>query len=167
MGGPRLPRTVLPDDPALLAYLAGIIDGEGSINITSTKAPNSRNVSHALRMSVTNTSEALMVWLIDTFGSGRQMSRNTNPGKWATRYDWVVYGHQAEVVLRAVLPYLVIKRDQARLALEFRGIGRTQKPYLHIRGGAPALDPDVVIEREDIKRRLSVLNRRGPISNTG
>jgi hypothetical protein len=163
MGGKRFPAAIVPTDPAVLGYLAGIIDGEGCIGITSAKGPASRNTSHALRLYVTSTSEELMVWLIDTFGAGRRVSRNEKPGKWATRYDWVVYGHQAEQLLRTVLPHLVIKQAQARLALEFRSLSREQKPYAHKRGGAPALDESVVIEREELKRQMSILNRRGPL----
>ena len=37
MGAARLPLLTLPDNPAVLGYLAGLIDGEGCIRITSAR----------------------------------------------------------------------------------------------------------------------------------
>ena len=52
-----------------LAYLAGIVDGEGCITITENMK-GGRNY-YRLVLDITNTSYDLMQWLEDTFISGR------------------------------------------------------------------------------------------------
>ena len=155
MGAPRLPPLKVPTDPAVLGYLAGLVDGEGSIGITSAfQRGKSRSRSHTLRVSITNTSETLIAWLSDTIGGGLRLKRDSRKANWKPGYDWMLYAAQAEQVLLAVLPYLVIKRDQARIALEFRAVGR---------GGwvGRALDPVVVEKREALKQKIHLLNARG------
>lgn len=97
-----------------LAYLAGIIDGEGSINI-SCNPKHGRNY-YSLKLDITNTSDALMQWLEDKFRGhiGTSYARSQNR---TNLHSWIVSGKQAQYLLYKVLPYLVIKTEQALLAL--------------------------------------------------
>lgn len=98
-----------------LAYLAGIIDGEGHIGIAGSKKPSNR-IDWVLRLSISNTSEELMDWLDETFGhivttKYKRLHRRAHVMVWRTS------GRQTQEILRLVLPYLRIKREQAELAL--------------------------------------------------
>jgi len=97
-----------------LAYLAGIIDGEGCVSIAKNTR-RGRNY-YSLRINVSNNSIDLMQWLEDTFGDVVRTSYH----RWYDRrdlYDWTASGNQAQVLLELVLPFLIIKKDQAKLAL--------------------------------------------------
>lgn len=84
------------------AYMAGIIDGEGTI-ITRR-----RNI----RLSVSNTNEELMLRL-GHFG-GVVSSRNPRRGLGKLpAWDWNISGEAACIILRACLPHMVVKRLKA------------------------------------------------------
>lgn len=65
-------------------------------------------------------------------------------------WQWAVYGDEARALLRATLPYLVTKREQAEIALEFEGGYQFS--------GRP-LPEEERMRRENIRNRLSVLKR--------
>ena len=98
-----------------LAYLAGIVDGEGCITITENMK-GGRNY-YRLVLDITNTSYDLMQWLEDTFSHTIRTSyyRSTNR---TDMYGWTASGNQAQDLLRLILPYLIIKKPQAEIALE-------------------------------------------------
>lgn len=110
-----------------LAYLAGIVDADCSLTIQRV---NGQYASFHSKMSVANTDARLVEWLQDTFGGrvhwGAQRNGNRKPlNQW--------YIHRGEVIydlLKVVLPYLVIKREQATNLIELceakqlHGVGR-------------------------------------------
>jgi len=99
-----------------LAYLAGIIDGEGCINIyRSGKYPRT---DYSIRIYVVSTDKILIDWLQTTFG-GLQYKRETRSG-WKTKYEWIVERRLFDQLCNAVLPYIIIKKAQLELALRFR-----------------------------------------------
>jgi hypothetical protein len=55
--------------PIQLAYLAGIIDGEGSIYIGRFKRNDKRHIDHyQTNITICNTERSLTDWLYETFG---------------------------------------------------------------------------------------------------
>lgn len=103
-----------------LAYVAGIVDGEGYIGISADHRNryNSNRPCWRLRVSVTNTNEWLMQYLKFSFGGS--ISIKGGKGNKKPCYDWVLNrGHAAEF-LKLILPYLRLKRPQAELAIKFQ-----------------------------------------------
>lgn len=103
--------------PTDRAYLAALVDGEGSIILM--KRPNGEVKS--FRLQVTNTYIPVLDWCKRVTGigdyqvkskAGRQQAHHLACGAWA------VYGVKAASVLRQILPYLQIKRERALVALE-------------------------------------------------
>lgn len=94
------------------AYLAGVFDGEGSIFFIETKE------TIRLDVSLGNTSEPLVHVYQDFFG-GRVRRREPHNGI-LPMFEWAI-GKQSDLekFLLAMLPYLVTKREQAKIALEF------------------------------------------------
>lgn len=93
-----------------VCYLAGIIDGEGSINMALN--PKSGRNYYRLLLNVTNNSRELIEWLHWTFGDITHTNYIRYNGK-----DWTASGKQVQELLKLVLPYLIIKKPQAELAL--------------------------------------------------
>lgn len=103
----------LPDDA--IAYLAGIFESEGSISICKNQ------YSVRCSVSVYNTSESLMRWLIAHFG-GRYFRREPRKEGWLASYMWDLSGRKnRQRVLAQVLPYLSVKRDSAIAVLSYLG----------------------------------------------
>jgi len=100
-----------------LVYLAGIIDGEGSIlgNCYGTYGKGSQSVF----LSISNTSSDLMDWLCNKFG-GKSTNQVRYDGNHKEAYHWMLYARGGLVeILRAILPHLKIKQLQAQIALDY------------------------------------------------
>ena len=67
----------------------------------------------------------MLVHLQALYGGRIYPHHHTDGGR-KPHFMWMVVSRQAEAVLRAVRPYLVQKREQADIALEYReqGIGK-------------------------------------------
>jgi hypothetical protein len=137
----------LTKDKSKLSYLAGLLDGEGyfCISRTNAHALNGRLYNaFDLQIGVANTSEKLMKWLVSNFGqSYRPLSQRTNTFAKKTCYQWKIERREnQELFLLAILPYLVIKKEQAKTAL------------LYIR--LPKQDP---IRRLELHLKMKALNK--------
>ena len=100
-----------PTDDRDLAYLAGIIDGEGCLHVP-------RNGGAPL-LAVTNTDEALIDWLSQLGGYVSPVRRTNGQSHWKPAWLWQVHG-QADLaaLIQRVLPYLKAKETEARAVLE-------------------------------------------------
>jgi hypothetical protein len=99
-----------------LVRLAAFMDGEGSIVLGNQK----RRIRN-LRLQLCNTDPRLILWAKELFGGS--MSREIKHGKVKnTRniFRWHVSSKQAELLLKAILPYLILKKEQAEVALAYR-----------------------------------------------
>ncbi len=96
------------------AYLAGIIDGEGCIVATRHKRPTA-----SWRLQVVNTDMGLLEWCIEVTGVGSitTHTHDTNFKRNFTVYTWACYSAKAASVLRQIIPYMIIKRAKAEIAL--------------------------------------------------
>lgn len=130
----------------ILAYTAGIIDGEGCIRIT-------RNTDRGpmVRVHVTNTNKALTDMLKDTFGGYVREEKKRYLPRAKIRHVWEVSAKQAEVFLRLVKPYLLLKREQAEVALLLR----------ETVGNRSSVSNQVKQDREELFARMKTLNRKG------
>jgi hypothetical protein len=101
-----------------LAYAAGLLDGEGTIFICRQKATakGAISVSHYIQVSIVNTHKPTIEWTQKLLGIGKIIQ--TNQGK-KPLYRIAFYSKEAIKVLKILLPYLKIKREQALLAIEF------------------------------------------------
>ncbi len=138
-----------------LAYFAGIIDGEGCFCLHKS---GDRAVFGA-DLSVGNTDPRLVHWIQARFG-GRILRRQFADKRCKVFYHWRLASRDLDAVTLAVLPYLVIKRDQAELMLAYRKTivprGRGQRNK-HV----SVMSSDEIQHRRDLVSRMAVLNKRG------
>ena len=100
-----------------LAWAAGFVDGEGSIATpVRTRVRNRRDYSLALYVGQVDPRPLLR--LRSYFGG--EVRPRTSWGTGRPIFMWRISGTKAETALRALLPYLMVKAEQARLALELR-----------------------------------------------
>lgn len=100
-------------DTASKAYLAGIIDGEGTV----TLARKHRNELHSPEVSVANTNQRLIVWLKNKTGSGTICLKQKRSIKHRTAYTWKIRGDKAIALLKEISRWLIIKKPHADLIL--------------------------------------------------
>lgn len=107
----------------ILAYTAGLIDGEGYIGVDRNAARREHSIRqndfYRLNVAVTVTDKSMIDFLMANFGgNSRQRKRHTCNKKLV--YEWHLYGGNAVLFLQAIKPYMVAKADQADLAEKFR-----------------------------------------------
>ena len=104
------------DDIYKLIYLAGIIDGEGTIGIGRQMLPNN-NYTYRQHLIIGNTDIRLIEWLVENFGGKFPKAVNSNE-KWKDSYMWQLTGTKSYKLLKKVRPYLLLKQEQADNAIE-------------------------------------------------
>ena len=135
------------------ARMAAFIDGEGCLCIRRYFNKTRQAVGHHLRIQIANTDARLVLWLRDTFLIGNVHVRRVGTDKNRTLYTWEVTGKAAEFVLRNCYQYLVVKVDQADVAMRFQ----QECTGFERNGRGNKLSPEVVAKREELSRLISDL----------
>jgi len=136
-----------------LAYLAGIIDGEGSIYIQRRLVEGSWD--YFARFQVVNTDATLIKWLHATFGGHiYEKKRSAPPPHWKPQYEWYTNRGLLDRLLPLITPYLKIKRLHAEAMSEFRST-------FGVHFGSRGVPEHVNDVRIKCFERLKALNRRG------
>ena len=136
-----------------IAYLAGIVDGEGTIQIIRQRNENNSKPLYVTgAIYITNSSIPLLDWIQSNFGGNRTKARSVVGKNWKPVYRVQFYGAVAENLVETILPFLVIKQEQAKLFLELR---RRMKQYKHPLSAAERAT------REELAVACQQLNRRG------
>ena len=115
----------------ILAYTAGIVDGEGCILIGMKSQGKNKSPRLTMIVTIVNTNEWLIQWIKMQFGGNIRNRWPTNP-RAKMIWIWRIESKKAMEFLKLILPYLQIKRPQAELAIQFQG----RKKY---RGGTLAM----------------------------
>ena len=122
MGASRAPlRTGKVPTDTDLAYLAGVIDSDGSIYI-SKQPPYGTQTNPAYRLVVNisqNTQEA-QDFAESLYGGVRRQQEPDGKSRVHTLFRWQIDGHRAVQCIKDIYPFLKVKRLQAWLGLEFR-----------------------------------------------
>lgn len=138
------------------AYLAGLLDGEGTITVSRQTNQKGMLGGFAYRpyVAVSNTDLRLLEWCQRTTGFGHVRKSSRPKAGHKQGYAWEVWSQKAGQLLRAVLPYLVIKRGQSELLLSLiestrDGVGRS---------GLTAQERELKI---GVYESVKILNKRG------
>jgi len=153
------------------AYLAGFVDGEGSIGIVAHNKPNTaggkgrRTPHYRLVIGVTNTDIAVLQWIHDRWG-GSIFAKSTKNAKWAPSFELRITNREAcFALLLAIQPHVKVKARQVELGLAFLNLGLARVTF-SARGKTwprRIQHPEDVEVRETLKRQMNALNLRGPV----
>jgi len=137
-----------------LAYTAGLFDGEGCIVIALYRKPYRGRVtpSYALVCNVNITNKPIIDWLRETYGGSIIEQTKYRPANYKRCWSWRVTSRKADKFLKAILPYLKLKKAQASLAIEFQ---KTRRNHGSIRKTQEETETS-----ENFKRRISALCTR-------
>ena len=96
-----------------LAYIAGFIDGEGCIQANGDYL--------SLRVIVANTNRASLAFIQAVFGRAvckRKMVGKTKAGRdFKQQWIWSLGGESAAKMSVDLLPYLIVKKQEAKLGI--------------------------------------------------
>jgi LAGLIDADG DNA endonuclease family protein len=103
----------LPGEVA--AYIAGLVDGEGTVTLTRTH----RNENRRLVVSIANNDLNLLKYVHGAVGTGRITSKRTYHQRHSPSFDYQITSRQALELVRPIFPYLrTYRRARAALALD-------------------------------------------------
>lgn len=134
-----------------LSYLAGIIDGEGSIAIeiqAQSIRHNRKCDYYSLRLLVINTNLPLLNWIVDHFG-GTIRSRKPVPNR-RQCYRWNLFSHKANEVLTACEPYMIVKKAHVEVFRQFA----TTMTHANVR-----LSDELLAFRKDLYLKMKHINK--------
>ena len=98
-------------------YLAGLIDGEGCIDIQATNVGSETYIRPRLRIGMSNVALDLLKSIQLNHG-GHLVSRTFDKPEWSDATSWELVGYkQACMFLRSIVNHLVLKKEQVRLLL--------------------------------------------------
>lgn len=145
-----------------LDYLAGFFDGEGTVGVYRLQT------GFRLRCSVANTERVAVDVFHERYGGKIRSRHYRNDLKWKPAWIWELDFRNAVVFLEEMLPYLIVKKLQAQIALELYKLvpprsprGQRQEKYKRLTKEDRAQRAKDVITREVMIDYIKALNARG------
>ena len=107
------------------AYVAGIIDGEGSIEYVQRQVVRHDRPGKPvhkvwnIRLEVPQVDGRLIDYLMETTAEGtRDMKRFPNNDKWQDQHRWRVAHRGVYRVLKQIDKYLIVKGEKSKLVID-------------------------------------------------
>lgn len=153
-----VPSVELTDIQA--AWIAGLIDGEGCLGIwRERRQGNKSGFRYRAVVQIANTNRALLDAVAAVLPGTIQLkdARRTSALRHKPLYQFCVFSRCVGPVLKAVAPYLVIKKTQAEALMRFRDI--TDNAPVRASQDHELLEP--------LYQQCRALNRRGLAPITG
>lgn len=141
----------------MLAYAAGIIDGEGCI--TASWSNRKRHVYPSIQVGMSVKGEPIIQWLHRIFGG--KIYRYERKSARATRHSaeikWAAFGPEAVSILKKVIPALILKKNQAETAIQLQALIESHKV-----NGRACWTTSLKKQASEIAAKLNQMNAKGP-----
>ncbi len=108
-------------EKTIKAYTAGIVDGEGYVGITRSvqRAPY-RTPRYMLKVQIGMTDKIVIDWLVEKFGFNLYIKRPDFKHRRRAVFTADLQSIKAESFLKLIKPWLICKKEQALLGIEFQ-----------------------------------------------
>lgn len=135
-------------------YIAGFFDGEGHIRI-GKKSPGGHSRSpYCLIASMANTHRGVLDEIQKVTG-GQVIFHKGTKAQWNPHYRLTFYTQQAYNFIKAVQPYLIVKREEADLAIAF--IEHIKSTSYYFNHGRTRMTAEMLAERHDYYLKMKSL----------
>lgn len=142
-----------------LAYIAGFIDGEGSIGLYKRTPRGDHNPEYIVQITIVQVEKEVLEYIKSFFG-GCLSKKKIYSDKHRQSYQLKFTHNKAVEFAEQIEPYLIIKREQAKLIKEFREnkilINRKQPKF-----GGKWLSKKEVLKRAKYYEKSKKMNIRG------
>ena len=106
-----------------IAYIAGLFDGEGSVDFKRRKERRGKYVTNAMQitMRIEMTNQSILRWIQDTLKVGTVRKRNRSPSvkaHWKDRWTYTLRFRQAYKVACLIWPYAHVKLDKIQQIID-------------------------------------------------
>lgn len=134
----KIPEVLITTD-YIAIYLAGLFDGNGSIQAYNTPKDGKSHYQLAIYISSNCTNPKYL----------RDLQEKIYLGNINTQNVWVFNGKDAEAILERLKPFSIAKKELIELALKFRATFNINFPK---KKGIPS---EITQQREDLIRRIN------------
>lgn len=135
-----------------IAYIAGVVDSDGCIHINKSPQKLGRSIDYTTEITIVNTNEKLITW-INNLVKGSIYNHKFKNVKHKDTFRWRISRKVALKLLKQIEPYLVIKKEQALIAISLE-----QRKVLGTTNKLPIKELSF---REKVYTKIKQLNRRG------
>lgn len=140
-----------------LAYIAGFVDGEGHIGLATRKPLPGHHQQYRERIYIGNCDQSIIKYIQSLFPKGTTHQNIRYSKKHRPLYRVHYSSLNAIELAKALLPYLRVKKEQAKKLIEFR-----DKITLIDRHASNRVLPEKEYQRRtEIYQTLKRLNQRG------
>ncbi len=137
----------------LLSYLAGLFDGEGCITLTRYKPEGQVIYSNYMVVVKVRMCNELVVRLFQQTFGGKVRHCKPKKSQWSETWEWYLTTPEFLPFLTDILPYLILKRPNAEIALYYL-LHFKQKTNIPV-------SKDLAVLREAEFIRMRKLNKKG------
>ena len=137
-------------EPTLLAWCAGIVDGEGTIHLKQATYG-----TWIVTLQVSMTHAPTIRRFHEILKHGKIHVKLARKAHWKDELSFLAHGHSAVYCIKSIQPYLVTKAEQAKLAFEYHE--KCSNNYGH---GNP-IPTEIQALRILICEEMHELNKRG------
>ena len=150
------------------AYLAGLIDGEGSLEIQRIKGDQYKNgISYQARIRICMTNKEIIKWLYESFG-GYFCERVIEDKNFKNSYEWTLRNNRlVKPFINKTYPYLRVKKKHAEIIKRFlktfnkNSYNRTETKLGYGTGYHLEVKQEIIERREKLFHQIRELNKRG------
>ena len=129
------------------AYLAGIIDGEGTVTLMR----HHQNETPAPYVAISNNDLKLLHWVKKKIGAGTITTKPRREQHHKDSYTWCLRFDKAIAFLNSIKGYLIIKRRQADLIV---------KEYKSVTSRSGRYTPELLRRKIKLVAKVKELNQR-------
>lgn len=119
-----------------LVYVAGFFDGEGCVSISYDARRNRYHITAAITQNNLGILEEINTFFLNV---GHLYEKKLTKQYINRQWELVFCGKQANLFLKAIYPYLQVKKEQALVAFKFCATLRTQGRSKHLSEEAKSL----------------------------
>lgn len=155
----------------LYAYLAGIVDGEGYVGIKKStwgmkNRPDVKSPTYHERVQIKMNNPVVLEMFKKEFGGSFYKDSKIYQRKGSYHTNKIMYCYQAtdkiaSIILKSLLPFLHIKKEQAICCLKLRKSKESKKAKL--RGGQNqkrTMNKNVLKDRENLYKKVLSIHSR-------
>lgn len=121
-------RCAMTNDPVILAYLAGLFDGEGNAYVATYKATKNGHSYYRPVLRITNTHRPVLKWAQCQIGFGNVTVQYKQRPNRLECFKYEVTNAKAVELMRTLRPFLIIKAAHIDKLLASRLNGRANGP---------------------------------------
>ena len=109
------------------AYIAGFVDGEGTINVLVAKANSGTSKRYIVEMSIGQIDPRPLIFIKEKIGGTLCLARENKQKNQKPIWFYCIQGVAFDDAIHSIYKFLILKKDKADIAIQMRNLLRNNK----------------------------------------